>query len=557
MATFFGGGGGGANANDIIAQITDSAPETLDTLNELAAALGNDPNFATTVANQLGQKLEASDLEGLATEDYVDDAIAGKSNITNPEFTVIGDQIVSGSGTYNITTFLGATVTIRVSNTTDLATFVTPGMTLQFTDVPSISDYQYEVLSVNPFIHDPNLVSINIVNGGTGWQDLFSWAASEQAGNFAISYYGYPTFAISSQEVGYINGVSGNIQNQLDAKLESSDLTGYVELNEDGFVDPAQLNNIESIAPSPLFVSTTGYSADGITWTDSNLPDHEFTEWKSLTFGNGKFVAVSSSYDGKVAYSTDGVTWTQSTSLDTQAWDSVAYGNGKFVTVQGSTSGAAYSADGITWTASTIPPGFWTSVTYGDGKFVAVNRASGLSSGSVYSTDGITWTTSTMPITGWSSVTHGGGKFVALASDHAGPAAYSTDGITWTTSTLPASATWLSVTYGDGKFVAVSEGDEVAYSTDGITWAGARLQSYFNWSSVTYGNGKFVAVSGASYAYSTDAITWIEVPTMSLPVSVTYGEPLGITATPIASELYVDNQIAILLARIEALESGV
>jgi len=37
-----------------IAAIVDSAPETLDTLNELAAALGDDANFATTTATQIG-----------------------------------------------------------------------------------------------------------------------------------------------------------------------------------------------------------------------------------------------------------------------------------------------------------------------------------------------------------------------------------------------------------------------------------------------------------------------------------------------------------------------
>lgn len=36
-----------------IADLLGSAPETLDTLNELAIALGNDPNFATTITNQL------------------------------------------------------------------------------------------------------------------------------------------------------------------------------------------------------------------------------------------------------------------------------------------------------------------------------------------------------------------------------------------------------------------------------------------------------------------------------------------------------------------------
>jgi hypothetical protein len=40
-----------------IAALVNSAPEALDTLNELAAALGNDPNFATTVATNIGTKI--------------------------------------------------------------------------------------------------------------------------------------------------------------------------------------------------------------------------------------------------------------------------------------------------------------------------------------------------------------------------------------------------------------------------------------------------------------------------------------------------------------------
>ena len=48
-------------ATNIIASITDSAPATLDTLNELAAALGDDPNFATTVTSNLATKFATAD----------------------------------------------------------------------------------------------------------------------------------------------------------------------------------------------------------------------------------------------------------------------------------------------------------------------------------------------------------------------------------------------------------------------------------------------------------------------------------------------------------------
>lgn len=38
-----------------VADLVDSSPETLNTLKELAKALGDDPNFAVTIANQMGQ----------------------------------------------------------------------------------------------------------------------------------------------------------------------------------------------------------------------------------------------------------------------------------------------------------------------------------------------------------------------------------------------------------------------------------------------------------------------------------------------------------------------
>jgi len=44
-------------ADTAVANLVDSAPSTLDTLNELAAALGDDPNFGTTVTNSLAAKL--------------------------------------------------------------------------------------------------------------------------------------------------------------------------------------------------------------------------------------------------------------------------------------------------------------------------------------------------------------------------------------------------------------------------------------------------------------------------------------------------------------------
>ncbi len=56
-----------------IAALVGSAPETLDTLTELAAALGSDPNFATTIATQMGGKVDKVEGKGLSTNDYTNE----------------------------------------------------------------------------------------------------------------------------------------------------------------------------------------------------------------------------------------------------------------------------------------------------------------------------------------------------------------------------------------------------------------------------------------------------------------------------------------------------
>lgn len=82
----------GESVTDIVdgrvASLVDSAPETLNTLNELAAALGDDPNFATTVANEIGKKVDKVDGKGLSSNDFTDayrEKLDGLENMTFEE----------------------------------------------------------------------------------------------------------------------------------------------------------------------------------------------------------------------------------------------------------------------------------------------------------------------------------------------------------------------------------------------------------------------------------------------------------------------------------------
>lgn len=53
-----------------ISELVNSAPGTLDTLNEIAAALNNDANFATTIITQLETKVDKVKGKQLSTEDF-------------------------------------------------------------------------------------------------------------------------------------------------------------------------------------------------------------------------------------------------------------------------------------------------------------------------------------------------------------------------------------------------------------------------------------------------------------------------------------------------------
>jgi len=78
-----------------VAGLVDSAPATLDTLNELAAALGDDPNFATTVTNSIATKLSLSG--GTITGNIV---MSGSETVDGRDLSADGaklDGIESGS----------------------------------------------------------------------------------------------------------------------------------------------------------------------------------------------------------------------------------------------------------------------------------------------------------------------------------------------------------------------------------------------------------------------------------------------------------------------------
>lgn len=197
-----------------IANLIDSAPATLDTLNELAAALGDDPNFATTVTNLIGSKVSKSG-----------DTMTGALIISPTGASPSGLIISPGSETN-----LQNTLTIDVNNYLTITNAA--GGTIATED---------------SLIEKWNIGQCEI-NGGSGN------FASLKVNNTDVSVSGHSH--TSSDITNFNTGVSG--------LLPSVSGSGYVN----SFFN----NNIYTISVSGLQPSGN-YSVVGHTHTSSNITD--------------------------------------------------------------------------------------------------------------------------------------------------------------------------------------------------------------------------------------------------------------------------------------------
>ena len=98
-----------------IASLVDSAPDTLNTLNELAKALNNDPSFATTITNLIAEKESKSDAGVAHTElsQKIDSSISTAHHyIQRNTAYAVGDVLTSPNlpyGTIIVVTQAGTT----------------------------------------------------------------------------------------------------------------------------------------------------------------------------------------------------------------------------------------------------------------------------------------------------------------------------------------------------------------------------------------------------------------------------------------------------------------
>ena len=384
--------------NERITEVVGGAPELLNTLDELSAALNDDENFATTVANQIATKQDKLTFDEAPTADstnpvtssgiksYVDESIILKDTEIKLPASSRWLSICYGNGKF-----------VAVGNNRKAA-YSTDGVTWHETSMPSYEKWAKVVCGEDKFVA-LSFSNIAYSTDGITWSSVAAPSTTNSSHSWSDLAYGNGVFVITARS---------------------------------------------STGSNPT--SDYAYSTDGINWTKSNLPDA--LSYPHIAYGNGKFITCSGGVisSSKIFYSEDGINWSYMTYTSSINNCGISYVGDKFI-IKTDSSGLEnlYSTDGITW--NTMSTGLNTttyspSYGYGNGMYVAVTSNSTTdriqyNGTALYSTDGITWTQTTMPFKCSSDVAYGNGKFVALHnySDSYDVSTdtimYSDDGINW------------------------------------------------------------------------------------------------------------------------------
>ncbi len=193
--------------DNAVAGIVSTAPTTLDTLQELAQALGDDPNFATTTANLIGTK---ASLDG--------DTFTGV--VTATAFSGDGANI-SGISTANITGFAGHATESYVDNAVS-------GVSTFSGDYNDLSNKPTIPADTGDLTNNAGFVTSGIVVG---------YATEGYVTNALVGYAteGYVDSAVSG--VSTFSGDYNDLSNKPTIPADTGDLTNNVGFVTSGVVD--------------------------------------------------------------------------------------------------------------------------------------------------------------------------------------------------------------------------------------------------------------------------------------------------------------------------------
>ncbi len=259
-----------------IANLVNSAPETLDTLNELAAALNNDENFATTVTDSIA--LNTSDI-ATNTSAIATNAIDIGTNTGN---------ITTNTGNIAINTDDIAVNAVNIStNASDISTINNELLILE----QSIDDNENTITGIGDVVgyFEGNLAITNshVDNNTADIATNTAAIATNAADIDSIVEYPYTTDFQSGVEqtrnlttITYLEGYQGN-QNLTDIYIGSNVTSiGYGAFQTDDY--------IKSVTIANGLISIADYAFEYcIRLTDINIPN------TVTTIGEGAFYGTA------------------------------------------------------------------------------------------------------------------------------------------------------------------------------------------------------------------------------------------------------------------------
>jgi len=188
--------------NNEINNLLNSSPESLNTLNELAAALGNDENFSTTMTNLIALKAPLT---------TTNSQTINITQNTNDILTLENNEITQNNNIATINSNIS-----NVNNTTDLLKPVSTATTTQLNLKASQTDLNTTNTNVTNNLNSINTINTNISNLDNT-TDLLKPVSTEAQTALNLKLDSSYVQNVTSTEHNYLSNVTSNIQSQLNA----------------------------------------------------------------------------------------------------------------------------------------------------------------------------------------------------------------------------------------------------------------------------------------------------------------------------------------------------